>query len=100
MTRTATKDLMTKLKALDDAARELRQELELDQPGEVVWSGETYESQIIVEADGYGAATVREVEGNYPVDFYVRREQTCNTVDKACKIAAKWHGDFSGEEVA
>ena len=45
------------------------------------------EEIILVEADGYGGAIMRVVEGNYPVDFYTREEQAFPTEAEAVRVA-------------
>jgi hypothetical protein len=45
------------------------------------------EEIILVEADGYGGAVLRVVEGNYPMDFYARKEQAFPTEAEALRAA-------------
>jgi hypothetical protein len=43
------------------------------------------EEIIIVEADGFGGAVLRVVEGNYPMDFFTREEQAFPTEAEALR---------------
>ena len=45
------------------------------------------EEIIVVEADGFGGAVFRVVEGNYPVDFFTREEQMFPTEAEAMRAA-------------
>jgi hypothetical protein len=45
------------------------------------------EEIVLVEADGYGGAVLRVVEGNYPMDFYTREEQAFPTEAEALRAA-------------
>ena len=45
------------------------------------------EEIILVEADGFGGAVLRVVEGNYPMDFYTREEQAFSTEAEALRAA-------------
>jgi len=58
----------------------------------LIWSGNAPDALIIVTADGYGAATVQQVEDNYPVDYTIRRAQKCRTEAEACALAEIWDG--------
>lgn len=84
------KNMLTLLKDLDAEINRVRKLLELDTPGEVTWQAETMEGLILVEADGYGGGTAREVEGNYPVDYMDVRSEYFDDIDKACGKAAEW----------
>lgn len=87
-----------RLERLDAEAKEVRKEQGWSQPGEVVWKGDTADTEVIVEADGFGGAAVMEVEGNWPVDFMNKRSQECGSEDEACRIASEWCGYSEDEE--
>ena len=86
------------LKLLDEEAQQLRTELKISKSEEVIFQGDTPEGLVVVEADGYGGATVMEVEGNYPIDFIRKRDQVCATEEEAEALAEKWlDGDDEDE---
>jgi len=88
------------IKRLIELEREietLRTQLGISARGETIfqaprsmWSSE----EVIVVANGYGSATLLVVEGNYPVDYHVNREETFATEDEACYAAERhsWRG--------
>ena len=49
------------------------------------------EEIVLVEADGFGGAVLRVVEGNYPMDFYTREEQAFPTEAEALRAAESFH---------
>ena len=53
------------------------------------------EEIILVEADGFGGAVLRVVEGNYPMDFYTREERNFATEAEALH-AAESFCEFAG----
>jgi len=62
---------LDQLRRLDAAAVQLRRELQISPPGELLFSADLdvcSDRQVVVEADGFGGATVMVVEGNYPMD--------------------------------
>ena len=48
-----------------------------------MWS----DCDIVVEADGLGGATLLIVEGNYPLDYLVHKEQSFSSEEDACNAA-------------
>jgi hypothetical protein len=48
-----------------------------------VWPDE----QLVVEADGNGGATLMILEGNYPLDYFIKRQQRFASEDAACDAA-------------
>ncbi|HYT60913.1 MAG TPA: hypothetical protein VEL06_12125 [Haliangiales bacterium] len=48
-----------------------------------MWSDE----DIIVEADGFGGATLLVVEGNYPISYSIKRQRRFTREDEACEAA-------------
>jgi len=69
---------------------ELRKRLGVSDRGQVLHrfdASHCDEEIIIVEADGYGGAVFRVVEGNYPMDFFTREEQAFPTEAEALRAA-------------
>jgi hypothetical protein len=48
-----------------------------------VWPDE----DLVVEADGRGGATLMIVEGNYPIDYFIKQHQIFSSEDAACETA-------------
>ena len=44
---------------------------------------------VVVEADGFGGATTRNVEGNYPIDYLSRHAKKFDSEKAACDAAAE-----------
>ena len=44
---------------------------------------------VVVEADGFGGATTRIVEGNYPIDYLSRHAKKFASEKAACDAAAE-----------
>jgi|ERR1035437_4043955 hypothetical protein len=68
----------------------LRKQLRISERGQVLYRFDASycdEEIIFVEADGFGGAVLRVVEGNYPTDFLTRDEQIFQTEDAAVKAA-------------
>jgi hypothetical protein len=68
----------------------LRKQLGISERGQVLYRFDASycdEEIILVEADGFGGAVLRVVEGNYPMDFLTREEQTFQTEDEAVAAA-------------
>ncbi len=73
-----TRQKLNKLRRLQGDADVIRQELGISAPGEITYqaemdviSGDT----VLVKADGFGGATTRIVQGNYPVDYTTKFEK-------------------------
>jgi hypothetical protein len=45
------------------------------------------DEEVVVEADGFGGATLSVVEGNYPIDFLCLRETRFRTERAAIQAA-------------
>jgi hypothetical protein len=45
------------------------------------------DNEIVVEADGSGGASLLIVEGNYPLDYLVHKEQAFSSEEDACDAA-------------
>jgi hypothetical protein len=69
---------------------ELRKQLGIFDRGQILHRFDASycdEEIILVEADGFGGAILRVVEGNYPVDFYTREEKAFMTEAEALRAA-------------
>ncbi|SRR6266699_1739898 len=72
---------------LDD----LRQRLQISDRGRLLFRADlSYgdDEVVLVEADGFGGAVLRVVEGNYPVDYLTREERAFPTEVEAEEEAA------------
>ena len=68
----------------------LRQRLGISERGQILHRFDASycdEEIILVEADGFGGAVLRVVEGNYPIDFLTREEQSFGTEAEAMDAA-------------
>ena len=81
---------LKRLHQLEKKVAVLRQKLGISARGEMlfqaprsIWSA----TDVVVEADGDGGATLRLVEGNYPADYITHKEQHFQTEDDACEAA-------------
>ena len=69
---------LNKLRRLQRDADAIRQELGISSCGEITYQAEldvTSDDTVLVEADGFGGAMTRIVEGNYPVDYSTKFEK-------------------------
>jgi hypothetical protein len=85
------RDSVARLQAQLDS---LRKQLKISERGHVLYRFDASycdEEIILVEADGFGGAVLRVVEGNYPMDFPTREEQAFQTEDEAIKAAELFH---------
>ncbi len=79
---------LDRLRRLDEEAAAERKELGLSSPGEVVWQADVdFRRLLVVVADGYGRASLLEVEGNYPVDYLQHEKQDFDSEEAACAAA-------------
>jgi hypothetical protein len=81
------RDLVTRLQTQLDS---LRKQLKISERGQILYRFDASycdEEIILVEADGFGGAVLRVVEGNYPTDFLTREEQVFQTENEAVKAA-------------
>ena len=95
--------LLRVLRCIQQTCDQIRRQIGIRAPGEIIARYDVFEdldSSIIVVADGFGGASVQEVEGNYPVDFLVKNEREFRTEELACAFAqeldqgaAKWEVD-------
>ena len=83
----ADRQLIANLQSqLDD----LRQHLQIGDRGKLLFRADlSYgdDEVVLVEADGFGGAVLRVVEGNYPVDYLTREERAFSTEAEA-EVAA------------
>lgn len=77
---------------LEKQIEALRQHLGVSARGETIfqaprsmWSA----TDVVVEADGCGGAKLLIVEGNYPADYSIHKEQFFGTEDEACDVAER-----------
>lgn len=81
---------LNRLRTLDAAAKNLRAELQISRSGEVTFqAGYIDDEVLIVEADGYGGATLSIVEGNYPVDYFTKKFRRFDTEKEAGDAAER-----------
>jgi len=69
---------------------EVRQRLNVSAPGVVLYRADVSygdDEVAYVEADGLGGAVLRVVEGNYPVDYFTRKEMKFSTEAEAVRAA-------------
>ena len=81
---------LEKLAALETQAKRIRKHLKISKSGEILYrSPETTwsDNDIVVEADGSGGARLLVVEGNYPLDYFVHRQQSFRSEQEACDAA-------------
>lgn len=81
---------LAKLQRLQGEADAIRNELGISPAGAVIYQSclnEVDEEMVIVEADGFGAATTRVVVGNYPLDYLSTFERSFET-EKDAQAAA------------
>ncbi len=72
----------------------MRKQLGISERGQVLYRFDASycdEEIILVEADGFGGAVLRVVEGNYPADFLTREEQVFKTEYEAVIAAELFH---------
>ncbi|MFN2499767.1 MAG: hypothetical protein ABR557_11840 [Pyrinomonadaceae bacterium] len=77
------------LRRLQGQIDELRSQLRFSGRGEVIYlaSRNADNEIVIVEADGFGGAVTKVVEGNYPLDFFIRHEKSFSNESTAIEAA-------------
>jgi hypothetical protein len=80
---------LAELRVLQAKIDAIRQALEISAPGTVTFFARTASDDaiVLVEADGFGAATTSIVEGNYPIDYITKFQETFSTERQAEAIA-------------
>lgn len=92
------KDLLERLRSKQREADNLRAALGISKANEIIWQADTPEGLVLVQADGFGAARLMEVEGNFPVDFSTVFEKRIGTERRAMEIASEWQeGNYTLE---
>ncbi|MEI6392783.1 MAG: hypothetical protein WCT12_16970 [Verrucomicrobiota bacterium] len=75
---------------MEKQCEEMRQRLGISKRGETLYQSPLSmwsESDVVVEADGRGGATLQVVVGNYPDDYVTKSEQRFLSEDVACDAA-------------
>ena len=82
---------LKKLRMLQAELDTIRRELGVRGPNEVLYLAtlDYCDDEVIVVADGFGAATASVVEGNYPIDFFTRYEKEFSSEAAALRAAEK-----------
>ena len=82
---------LKKLRTLQTELDTIRQELGFGGPNEVLYLAplDYCDREVIVVADGFGAATTSVVEGNYPIDFFTRYEKEFTSETAALRAAER-----------
>ncbi len=78
------------LRRIHEEADKIRKQLDISPPGEVLYRAELdliQDKIVLVEADGFGGATTKVVEGNYPVDYFTKFEKAFATEEEAITAA-------------
>jgi hypothetical protein len=77
---------LAELRRLQTKADSIRRELGISSPGEILYRADLdmiSDAIVLVEADGFGGATTRIVEGNYPLDHCTKFEKFFPTESEA-----------------
>ncbi|MDB6095553.1 MAG: hypothetical protein JWM32_3115 [Verrucomicrobia bacterium] len=85
---------LNQLRFHEDRSSTLRAKLGIRPPGDIIakyWV--TDDKDLIVVADGDGAATVEEIEGNYPVDYHINHSREFATEKEAYDFAYRLDND-------
>lgn len=75
-----------KLKHLQEEIDAIRSNLGISAPGTIIYQTDN-ENLLLVEADGFGAATLRLIKGNYPIDYNVLYEKLFTSEQEAISMA-------------
>jgi hypothetical protein len=71
------KESTARLKQLESESAAIRRRLGISPPNTVIFRASidpVEDEDVVIEADGFGGATLNIVEGNYPIDFLSLRE--------------------------
>jgi len=85
-------DMLEELRLLERRAETIRTDLGISPPARVTFVANRDaigDEMVVVEADGFGGATVSLVEGNYPVDFLTTFEKFFQTEEEADAAAER-----------
>src|SRR6266568_5823502 len=83
---------LDQLRQFENNIAVLRQQLGVSARGEMLFQtprGMWSATDVVVEADGAGGARLLIVEGNYPADYMIHKEQCFQTEDDACEAAER-----------
>ena len=83
---------LARLKELETESAAIRHRLGLSSPNAVIYQAPLNavdDEIVVVEADGFGGATLSIVEGNYPIDFLCLRETRFVTERAAIEVAER-----------
>src|ERR1044072_2220373 len=84
-----------RLRELEQESKTLRKTLGISRPDEVIFQAsqdDWSDDEVIVEADGFGGATLLIVEGNYPIDYLVKSRREFTSEEQACEAATQLTG--------
>ena len=81
--------MSAQLRKLQAEIDTLRNKLGVSGRGEVLYLAprDADDELVIVEADGFGGAITKVVEGNYPLDFFTSYERVFSTESSAMEAA-------------
>ncbi len=94
-----TPAVLKKIKQLQAQLDGLHKLYGISPKGDCLWRGSLNSvdpDEIVVEADGLGGATTRQVDGNWPVDCMCVHERKFLTEKDACSFASSVTGDDAG----
>jgi hypothetical protein len=83
---------LARLKQLENEAATIRQRLRISEANAVIFCASANpidDEDVVVEADGFGGATLTIIEGNYPIDFLTLRETKFATEGAAVQAAER-----------
>ena len=83
--------MSAQLRKLQKQIDALRKKLGVSRRGEVIYLAprDADGELVIVQADGFGGAITKVVEGNYPVDFFTSHEKSFSTETTAMEAAER-----------
>jgi len=86
----STKPSIATIKRLQARLDRLREERRVSSPSALLYQAfldSADEEEVVVEADGFGGATTSVVEGNYPIDYNVKKTKKFRTEQAAIEAA-------------
>ena len=81
---------LQRLRRLQREIDSIRRQLRISSPGTVIYSSplrSLEDEVVVVEADGMGGATTSVIEGNYPIDFIAKYEESFSSEKHAIRKA-------------
>jgi len=78
------------LKQIESEGAAIRERLGISLPNTVIYQAflnSVDDEKVVVEADGFGGATLSVVDGNYPIDFLCLRETKFSSEHTAVREA-------------